>query len=83
MQQPPPPERPSRPTVSAMALAQVSASSRSPLTAAAELALAVLGLVQDAEATYTRERVELSRAIAAGKGQQLGRARQRRATIHS
>jgi DNA invertase Pin-like site-specific DNA recombinase len=46
------------------------------LTAAAELALAVLGLVEDAEATYARERVELSRAIAAGKGQQLGRARQ-------
>jgi hypothetical protein len=36
----------------------------------------VLGLVEDAEATYTRERVELSRAIATGKGQQLGRARQ-------
>src|SRR4051812_6481075 len=46
-----------------------------PLTAAAELALAVLGLVEDAGAPQ-RERVELSRAIAAGKGQQLGRARQ-------
>jgi DNA invertase Pin-like site-specific DNA recombinase len=47
-----------------------------PLAAAAELALAVLGLVEHAEATYARERVEVSRGIAAGKGQRLGRARQ-------
>jgi DNA invertase Pin-like site-specific DNA recombinase len=46
-----------------------------PLTPAAELALAVLGLVEQADATYVRERVEVSRDIAAGKGRRLGRAR--------
>jgi DNA invertase Pin-like site-specific DNA recombinase len=47
-----------------------------PLTEAAELALALLGVVEKAEAIYTRERVDISRGIAARKGQQLGRARQ-------
>jgi DNA invertase Pin-like site-specific DNA recombinase len=47
-----------------------------PLTAAAELTLAVLGLVEQAEVSYLRERVEVSRGVAAGKGRQLGRGRQ-------
>jgi DNA invertase Pin-like site-specific DNA recombinase len=47
-----------------------------PLSAAAELVLAVLEVVEHAEATYTRERVEVSRGIAADKGLRLGRARQ-------
>ncbi|MGZ4542561.1 MAG: recombinase family protein [Mycobacteriaceae bacterium] len=47
-----------------------------PLTAAAELALGVLGLVERAEATHTGKRVVLSRGIAAGQGQQsVGPAR--------
>jgi DNA invertase Pin-like site-specific DNA recombinase len=47
-----------------------------PLTPTAELTLGVLGLVEEAEATYTRERVEVARGVAAGKGERLGRARQ-------
>jgi DNA invertase Pin-like site-specific DNA recombinase len=47
-----------------------------PLTPTAELALGVLGLVEQAEVTYTGERVEVARGVAAGKGERLGRARQ-------
>src|SRR4051794_4269378 len=47
-----------------------------PLTPTAELILGLLGLVEQAEVTYTRERVEVARGVAAGKGERLGRARQ-------
>ena len=47
-----------------------------PLTPTDELTLGVLGLVEQAEVTYTRERVEIARGVAAGKGERLGRPRQ-------
>lgn len=47
-----------------------------PLTQAGGLVLALLALVEQAEAAYTNERVEVTRAAADRDGRKIGRARQ-------